>query len=501
MISLSLYLVIAQITSVYAILYSNDAVLQTFNQYQPAPPPPPIYTADAVVLMEASTGMVLYSTMPHEIKYPASTTKVMTALVVLENAIDLNERIEFSERAIRDTPRYSSHIAMDVGETLTVYQALYALMLPSANEVSIALAEFISGSVEEFVELMNRRAVSLGAFDTFFANPSGLPGAGHVTTAFDMALIMREAITHPIFVDIINTRRFDIPPTERQPEVRALRNTNRLIHEGQFFNEHVVGSKTGWTSAAGHTLITFAARDGRYLIASVLGGESNGVFHDTTALLEFGFSTPFMPTQVFNADANTPAVPVFQDINGQRTEIGTVHLRAQDDVYFDLPQNFDRSLLWYDFVVPQGLAPPIEAGVALGNVGIFVGSHQIGVVPLRTAASIALYAPSDTMASEPGYAVGGSVHDTAQGTNITSNYPALLGDGYTYYGDSYFEAYETPFRFGIENDILLALLIPLSVSVITIAISLTLYIAKRKSRQRRRLHARYARYPHYYRYR
>jgi len=466
-----LYLGLCQITSVYAHIYT-DEVLEI---------PQPSYSAASVVLMEASTGTILYAANAGEIKYPASITKIMTALIVLEHATDFDERIPFSDRAIFTTPRYSSHIAMDVGETLSVYEALYGLMLSSANEVSLALAEHIAGSIEEFVDLMNRRAQSLGAYSTHFVNPSGLPGAGHVTTAYDMALIMREAVQHPLFVDIIRTRRFDIPPTERQPEIRALRNTNRLIHEGAYFNEAVVGSKTGWTNDAGHTLVTYAEQDGRRLIVSVLGGDSPGTFIDTTALLEYGFRLPFEPTKIFDAAANVPTVPIFQTTEGIRTEVGRVPLRANDNMYFDLPPGFDTSLLRYEFSIPQGLEAPIEEGAVLGSVAIYVQNFRIGSALLRAAKSVPEYVPEPAIAAAP-YAAGGSI----------AYVPQYHQEYYLYIGDV-----ETHFW---ESEIFLTLVVPIAMSVIMLIISLAVHLAKRKKRLRKKLHARYARYPEYYRY-
>ncbi|MCL2216588.1 MAG: serine hydrolase, partial [Defluviitaleaceae bacterium] len=251
-IFLILYLLTVQNTSVYAEEFEPE--IETAGDARPSPQ----FSAEAVVLMDAKTGLVLYGHGANTPMYPASITKVMTALIVLEQSSDLNERIEFSHNSIHSIPRSSAHISMDVGETLTIYEALYGLMLRSANEVAVALAEHVAGSVEDFVDLMNRRAVALGANNTHFANACGLPRAGHVTTAYDMSLIMREAVEHPIFNEIISTVRFDIPPTERQPDVRHLLNTNQMIRPGPYFNENVVGGKTGWTTPAGNTLVTYA---------------------------------------------------------------------------------------------------------------------------------------------------------------------------------------------------------------------------------------------------
>jgi len=475
---LLLYLLVAQISSVYAISAEIPEIPLPEAAIEDIPPLS--YASASVVLMEASTGVVLYATEGDYIRYPASITKIMTALIVLEHAEDLGERIEFSERAVFSIPRDSSHIAMDVGETLTIYEALYGLMLASANEVSLALAEHIAGSIENFVDLMNRRAQALGAIDTYFVNPSGLPSPGHVTTAYDMAIIMREAVRHPIFVDIIAARRFDIMPTERQPQTRELLNTNRLIQPGTHFNESVIGGKTGWTNIAGHTLVTYAEQDGRRLIVSVLGGESPGTFTDTTALLNFGFSMPFEPVQIFNAAAYTPTVPLYQDIDGTRTEIGRVVLRAADDIYFNLPTGFDTSLLRYNLSVPQALAPPIEEGTILGRVSVYIQNFRIGEAPLMAAEAASVYIPS-------------AIPQPLIADTTLSNQPALHLDYETAYSYS-------PGMSLWSQEYTLIFAVPIGISAVTLLISLILFTINRKKRSRRALHARYARYPQYYRY-
>lgn len=475
---LILYLGLCQITSVTA---NNSLINENYF-------PPPQYSSPSVVLMEAATGMVLYESNGREMMYPASITKIMTALVVLEQIEDLEERITFSDRSIWGIDRSSSHIAMDVGETLSVYEALYAIMLPSANEVSMALAEHVAGTVEAFVDLMNRRANTIGAHDTYFVNPSGLPGAGHVTTAYDFALIMREAVRHPMFVDIIGARRFDIPPTERQPEVRSLLNTNRLIQPGQYFNQSVVGSKTGWTTAAGHTLVTYGQQDGRRLIVSVLGGTSPATFTDTTALLDFGFSLPFQPTQIFDAAANVPTVPVYQVENGTRTEIGRVALQAQENIYYDLPQGFDMSTLRFNLSVPHALVAPVAAGDNLGAVTIYVQNMRLGRAPLFATEDMGYAAPTAYVPETPLYTMAAYSPTMYP---IPDEYPTPAP-----YEPS--GGYPTPSLW--QSEYLLLFAVPLAISLITLLVSLVIFIAGRRGRMRRSLHMRYARYPHYYRY-
>ncbi|MCL2851439.1 MAG: serine hydrolase [Defluviitaleaceae bacterium] len=252
------------------------------------PPGAPMYMAGSVTVMDADTGYVLYEDAQHTLRYPASVTKIMTALLVLENIEDLSEPVTFSDNSVA-LPGYAFHMSIQAGDTLPVIDALYALMLTSSNEAARALAEHVFGSVEDFVYEMNRRAYSLGAVNTHFVNPCGLPGENQYTTSYDMALIMREAVRHPVYYQIIATPRAYLPPIESRDSYRPMRNTNRMIHyDDPDFNEWIVGGKTGFTNDAQHTLITYSEIDGRSIIISVLYVPQRGViFSDTNALLEY----------------------------------------------------------------------------------------------------------------------------------------------------------------------------------------------------------------------
>ncbi|MCL2385945.1 MAG: D-alanyl-D-alanine carboxypeptidase [Defluviitaleaceae bacterium] len=467
-----LYLLVVQITSVYA---------QEVTEIRQMPSPPR-YTAGAVVLIDADTGLILYGHEENTPMYPASITKVMTALVVLEHATDLSERIRFCDYAVWSIPRNSSHIYMDVGETLTIYEALYALMLESANEVSVALALHVAGSVENFADLMNRRAASLGAYDTNFVNPSGLAARNHTTTAYDMALIMREAVLNPIFRNIVSTVRFDIPPTERQADTRHLLNSNRQMRAGPFYNEYVIGGKTGFTPAAGNTLVTYAYHDGRRLITTVLAGEGTGAFNDTTELLNFGFELPMETVTIFDSSAYSIAIPVYQEINGTETEIGRVRLMSDIDLRFDLPPDWSHSWLRYDLSVPERLEPPVLRGTPFGRVAVYVQNIRVGEVPLTSRDAVFAYVP---VTEETAYAYA----------NLTPSYAAY---------------YDQPEPDGIQifsgrleflnNEYIVTLAIPLTISTLTLIFALVALATRRKRRLRRTLRsrpARFTKYPHY----
>jgi len=249
----------------------------------------PLYQSASVLVMCANSGDVLYETEGYTLRYPASITKVMTALLVLEYVQDLEERVVFSYHSL-DIPYYASRMWMHEGESISVLEGLYGIMLPSGNEVARALAEHVSGTVPAFVNRMNSRAAELGALNTRFINPCGLPGDGQYVTAYDVALIMRAALQFPVFADIISTVYFELQPTNMYDNTRLLRNTNRLIRtDTDEYDPFVIGGKTGFTNAAQHTLVSYARRGNYRLIVSVLYAPPLATFTDTTALANMVF--------------------------------------------------------------------------------------------------------------------------------------------------------------------------------------------------------------------
>ncbi len=248
----------------------------------------PSVNSAAAIVMEASTGAILYSKNIHKTYYPASITKILTALVAIENS-SLGETVDFSKKAVYDVDLDSSRIGIDVGEKLTMEQSLYGIMLESANEVSYAIAEHVSGSVEAFAELMNKKAKELGCTDSNFINPHGLPDPDHYTSAYDMALIARAAINNDTFRQITGTRTYVIPPTNIQEETRYLANHHKFVNGARQY-DGVIGGKTGYTSKALYTLVTFAERDGLTLISVIMHCDSiANEYSDTANLLNYGF--------------------------------------------------------------------------------------------------------------------------------------------------------------------------------------------------------------------
>lgn len=244
--------------------------------------------ADGGIVMDADTGTVLFGKNMDQQYYPASITKILTALIVLERC-DLDEMVSFSHDDVYNVEAGSSSAGIDEGDVLTVRDCLYALMLASANESANALACHISGSREAFAELMNQKAQSLGCTGSHFSNPSGLNDENHYTTAHDMALIAREAIKNPEFLTINGTRSYKLAPTKRTPEGGYVANHHKMLNKNEsVYYPGAFAGKTGYTSLAGNTLVTCAKKDGMTLIAVVLNGHQSH-YSDTKALFDFGF--------------------------------------------------------------------------------------------------------------------------------------------------------------------------------------------------------------------
>lgn len=250
--------------------------LATFAVASPSPPPD-IHGASAI-LVDVQSGRVLFSKQSREPRAVASTQKLLTALIVAE-AGNLWEAVTIQPE---DTTAAPTKLYLKAGQTYSRYELLQALLVRSPNDVAEALARDNAGSVGAFVAKMNRRARSMGALSSNFLNPSGLPADGQYSTARDIAIIARNAYANPIIRKIVATQRTEFRFTDGR--VRQLVNTNRVLHQADFCN----GMKTGYTRAAGHCLVSSGQRDGRDVIAVVLGSNKANVFDDSRRLLEWG---------------------------------------------------------------------------------------------------------------------------------------------------------------------------------------------------------------------
>lgn len=253
-------------------------------------PQGPDTTAETAVLMEASTGAVLYDKGMNELRYPASITKLMTLLVAAENST-LEEEVTFTETGIRDVYAGSGNIGMQLGEVMTMEQCMYAMIIYSANEVAAQIAEHVGGTEEQFIQMMNDKAKELGCTNTHFGNASGLPNDEQVTTAYDMALIFRAGLQNEIFQKVVSTTSYTIPATNKNPVPRELHTHLPLFaQESPFYYEGCIGGKTGYTDKAGNTLVAGAKKDGVTYIAVALRTQDLGYnCADCSNLFNYGF--------------------------------------------------------------------------------------------------------------------------------------------------------------------------------------------------------------------
>ena len=246
-------------------------------------------TSPSAIVMEMSTGTVLYEKNSTEKLYPASITKIMTVMIALEHS-DLNEIVTFSNASIDNTE--GSGIARDYGEQMTMEDCLYAIMLASANECAYAVAEHVAGDIESFAKLMNEKAAELGCVNTHFVNPHGLHDDNHYTCSYDMALIGQAAYANETFRIITGTKARMIPPTNKHEEETPLQNHNKLLHRyqsGNYVYKYCTGGKTGYTTDSNSTLVTFAEKDGMKLVSVVMNTDRTSEWTDSIAMFNYGF--------------------------------------------------------------------------------------------------------------------------------------------------------------------------------------------------------------------
>lgn len=327
--------------------------------------------AQTAILMEVDTGTVLYSKNIDERLYPASTTKMMTALLVVENCT-MEEVVTFSDSAIDNTEWGSSRIGIMKGEQLTVEQCLYGLLLGSANEVAYGLAEHVAGDLDSFVAMMNERAAALGCKNTHFVNASGLPDTEHYVTAYDLALIAKDFFSNETLCMISGSSKYVIPATNKTNEQRPQENHHKMITGKKYEYEGIVGGKTGYTSEARQTLVTCAQREGMKLICVILKDEAPYQFLDTIDLLDYGFAS-FQKLKIADYETryNLTGANFFNtklDIMGSSRDI----LSLNPNGYIVIPKtlSFEEVSVCVDY--------NIDNPNAVCNLSYYVGENKVG---------------------------------------------------------------------------------------------------------------------------
>ncbi|MGO0123553.1 D-alanyl-D-alanine carboxypeptidase family protein [Desulfothermobacter acidiphilus] len=332
----------------------------------------PDLKAEAAVLMEAETGQILYAKNPEARMYPASTTKILTGLVVLQHA-RLDSEVVARPPAVGVE---GSSIWLQEGEKISVKDALYALLLDSANDVAVALALKVSGSIPAFARLMNETAKACGATHSHFTNPHGLPDPDHYTTALDMARITRAALSNRIFREIVATKAYAMHRSSA-PDPYVLVNHNKLLWRYEGAN----GVKTGYTTVAGQCLVASAQRGGRELIAVVFKSEGTEVWNDATKLLDYGFNA-FQPARIFQKG----------EVLGQISVPGgnqPLEMVAGDNFTYYLPREDHSASLPSWRLLVQPLRLPVKAGSQVGDI-VLTGTQGEVRIPLLAGNTVTL---------------------------------------------------------------------------------------------------------------
>jgi len=328
--------------------------------------------AESAILMDAKTGQILYEKKSHIHSAPASTTKVLTAIIALESG-HLDDEVTVSLRAA-STAGSSMHLA--AGQKILLRELVTGLLLRSGNDAAVAIAEHLAGSVENFVILMNDKADTLGALDSHFANPHGLTAVGHYSTAFDLAWITRYALTNPTFAAIVDTRETDIDWLDRRGKEhdQHLRNTNKLL----WLLEEVDGVKTGTTGQAGPCLISSATRGNQQLIAVVLHDHSR--WNDSLALLKYGFVT-YELYEYANKNDIISAIPVEKGLSPVVDAIASsqANLLVNTNDYKDITVTID---------LPEIIKAPVYQGQKIGEIVFLVRQQAVKTVDIIAGQTI-----------------------------------------------------------------------------------------------------------------
>ena len=350
----------------------------------------PNITAKAAILIDGQTGTVLYEKNSQKQMYPASTTKIMTALVALDavdkGEISLEQPLALSEEAFKTLDIDGSSIALKVGEAMTLEGLLQGLLVASGNDAAVVIAEGISGTIDQFVARMNEKAKELGLEDTAFANPHGLHQDNHYTTAADMAALAKAAMQNPTFQSIVECAHIYLPATNMSDK-RYFINTNNLVSRMRYpyyFYDKATGIKTGSTDKAGYCLVSSAEDKGKSVIAVVLGAEDISVSHnESKAILEYGLSD-FTLTKLARRD------DIFGEVKVKQAADGTDHilLSAASNLSALFPDDGDSSKIEVVTDIPEKVYAPISSGQIIGSVSFLYEGKEIGRVDLCSTVEI-----------------------------------------------------------------------------------------------------------------
>lgn len=356
--------------------------------------------ANSYILIESKTGQVLYEYNPDEQNYPASTTKIMTGILAVENG-DPDQLMTVSQSALDGIGPGGMHIGLMVGEQLELEHLLHALLVQSANETSYVIAEHLAPSKEEFYSLMNQRALELGAKNTNFVNPCGIDngkkGENHLSTARDLSILARHAMSLPTFREIVKKTSYTIPPTNKHSKEVIINTTNRLLTYSKYKSDYydkVIGVKTGYTDRAGYTLVSSAANiDGVELISVIMGVREGieKIYDYSKELLEYGFKN-YSLQQIVSEHEQIKQIYVPDAIDPHLGIITAKSLNCMlpNDLE-SISEEIDREI-----TINQNISAPIKEGEVLGSMALKRNEVLLGNIDLIASKDIEKFIPAPT---------------------------------------------------------------------------------------------------------
>lgn len=341
-------------------------------------------TAQAVILIDAKTGIVLFEKNPDRRMYPASTTKIMTAMVALEavekGEVSLDQEFELSQEAFNTLALDGSSIYLKVGEKMTLDNLLKGLLIASGNDTAVTIAEGIAGSIDGFVERMNKKASDLGLQNTHFVNPHGLHDENHYTTARELSIITKKAMENETFRSIVECAHIYLDPTE-MTEQRYFINTNNLVSRyryPQYYYEYATGVKTGFTSEAGACLVSSAEKDGRSVISVVMNAQDSSYSHnESRAILDYGLNN-FAPRKLAKIHDLFGEVKVEQAAD----DMDHIILSAKNNLEVLFPIDGNIEDVEQIVEIPDEVTAPVYAGQVVGKVSFVYKGQKLGEVEL-----------------------------------------------------------------------------------------------------------------------
>ena len=340
----------------------------------------------SLILMDAKTGNILYSKNAFKKQFPASTTKVMTAILTLENC-KLTDVATVSHDAIFNVPVGYSHASLKEGEQLTIEELLNVLMIPSANDAAFVLAEHIAGSVDKFSEMMNNKAKEIGCLNTHFVNPNGIHSDDHYSTAYDLALIGKYAMQFNDIMRIAKVNQYTLPTTNKyNKRDRVFNATNGLITKNdEYYYPEATGLKTGYTDKAGYCIITTAQKGDVELLEVVLGSDSiSDRYEDCINLFNYGFDN-YSYKNLIKAEQLVDTV----NIEGATNETKSLEVIAKNDISILAKNNIDNNSIIKKVEINENLVAPIEQNDVVGKLSYEVDGETYSTDLIASSSVIA----------------------------------------------------------------------------------------------------------------